>query len=221
MSWSQLLFYRALTMAPVGEAPVTCMGQGVTHNKLMHSKIVRTVAALSVLGILLAGCSSEQSVDSAEMPADSQTSAEMADIAFAQMMILHHEQAIVMSEYALANTDSPQVLELAEEILAAQGPEIEQMTAILDRFKSNMGGHEGHSLAGMLAQEELAQLQSARGPEFDQLFFTTMIAHHKGAINMAQEILASGSDSEVRTLAEQIVVAQQAEIDMMQKMQAN
>ncbi len=207
-------------MAPVGEAPVTCMGQGVTHNKLMHSKIVRTVAALSVLGILLAGCSSEQSVDSAEMPADSQTSAAMADIAFAQMMIPHHQQAIVMSEYALTNTDSPQVLELAEEILAAQGPEIEQMTAILDRFKSNLGDHAGMGM-GMLAVYELAQLQSARGPEFDQLFFTAMIAHHKGAIDMAQEILASGSDPEVRTLAEQIVVAQQADIDMMQKLQAN
>ncbi len=208
-------------MDRVGEAPVTCMGQDVTHNKLMHSKIVRTVAALSVLGILLAGCSSEQSMDSAETPADSQASAAMADIAFAQEMILHHEQAIVMAEYALTNTDTPQVLELAGEILAAQGPEIEQMTAILDRFNSNMGDHAGMAMGGMSGEEELAQLQSARGPEFDQLFFTTMIAHHEGAIDMAEDILASGSDPEVRTLAEQIIVAQQAEIDMMQKLQAN
>ncbi len=208
-------------MDRVGEAPVTCMGQGVTHNKLMHSKIVRTVAALSVLGILLAGCSSEQSMDSAETPADSQASAAMADIAFAQEMILHHEQAIVMAEYALTNTDTPQVLELAGEILAAQGPEIEQMTAILDRFNSNMGDHAGMAMGGMSGEEELAQLQSARGSEFDQLFYTSMIAHHEGAIDMAEVVLASGSDPEVRTLAEQIIVAQQAEIDMMQKLQAN
>ncbi len=197
------------------------MGQSVTHNKLMHSKIVRTVAALSVLGILLAGCSSEQSVDSAETPADSQTTAAMADILFAQEMIPHHQQAIVISEYALTNTDSPQVLELAGEILAAQGPEIEQMTAILDRFKSDLGGHAGMVMEGMLTEEDLTLLQSARGPEFDQLFYTSMIAHHEGAIDMAEVVLASGSDPEVRTLAEQIVVAQQAEIDMMQKLQAN
>ncbi len=152
---------------------------------------------------------------------EAQTSSNMADIAFAQMMIPHHEQAVVMSEYALANTDNPQVLALAQEIIDAQGPEISQMTAILDRFDTDMGGHAGHTMAGMLTEEELTQLQVARGPEFDQLFLTGMIAHHEGAIDMADDVLASGDDSEVRALAETIVAGQQAEIEYMQDLLSN
>jgi uncharacterized protein (DUF305 family) len=166
-------------------------------------------------------------MDTGDMNGDSnssteaQTSSNMADIAFAQMMIPHHEQAVVMSEYALANTDNPQVLALAQEIIDAQGPEISQMTAILDRFDTDMGGHAGHTMAGMLTEEELTQLQVARGPEFDQLFLTGMIAHHEGAIDMADDVLASGDDSEVRALAETIVAGQQAEIEYMQDLLSN
>lgn len=150
-----------------------------------------------------------------------QNSSNMADIAFAQMMIPHHEQAVVMSEYALANTDNPEVLALAQEIIDAQGPEIAQMTAILDRFNMDMGGHAGHTMAGMLTQEELAQLQVARGPEFDQLFLIGMIAHHEGAIDMADDVLVSGADPEVRALAETIVAGQQAEIEYMKELLNN
>ena len=150
------------------------------------------------------------------MDTGDQTSAEMADITFAQMMIPHHEQAVVMSEYALVNTDNPQVLTLAQEIIDAQGPEIEQMNAILNRFGADMGGHGGHTMAGMLTGEELAALQTAQGPEFDQLFLLGMIAHHEGAIDMAKDALASGADPEVRALAEIIIAGQQSEIELMQ-----
>lgn len=190
----------------------------------MKSSSFRTLTALSVSGLVLAGCSSDHSMDAMDMTGDSasssnmQASSNMSDIAFAQMMIPHHEQAVVMSGYALTNTDNPQVLALAQEILDAQGPEIEQMTAILDRFNSDMGGHGGHTMAGMLTDQELDQLQNAKGPEFDQLFLSGMIAHHEGAIDMADDVLASGADVEVRALAEAIVSGQQAEIDYMKEL---
>lgn len=190
----------------------------------MKSSLFRTLTALSVSGLVLAGCSSDHSMDAMDMTGDSasssnmQASSNMSDIAFAQMMIPHHEQAVVMSGYALTNTDNPQVLALAQEILDAQGPEIEQMTAILDRFNSDMGGHGGHTMAGMLTDQELDQLQNAKGPEFDQLFLSGMIAHHEGAIDMADDVLASGADVEVRALAEAIVSGQQAEIDYMKEL---
>lgn len=155
-----------------------------------------------------------------DMPAASAMSGTMADIAFAQMMIPHHEQAIVMSQFALANTDNPEILELAGEISAAQGPEIEQMTAILNRFDADMGGHEGHVMAGMLTDDELAELEAARGPEFDVLFLQAMIAHHEGAVDMAEDVLASGSDPEVRALAEAIIATQQSEIAYMTELLA-
>lgn len=185
--------------------------------------VIRSVALIFVTGIMLAGCSTDHSMDmgdsgnaSSSSMAD-QSSTAMADIAFAQMMIPHHEQAVVMAEFALTNTQNPVILTLAQEIIDAQGPEISQMNAILKRFNADMGGHGGHTMAGMLTDEELATLQGAQGPEFDQLFLTGMIAHHEGAIDMANDVLAAGSDPEIRTLAEAIIAGQQNEISMMQK----
>ncbi len=193
----------------------------------MNTKIARSIASLSVVGIILVGCSSDTSMDMGDvgdtsgMSVNAQDSSSMADIAFAQMMIPHHEQAVVMSQYALTNTENAQVLALAQEILDAQGPEIEQMNAILARFDAGMGGHGGHTMAGMLTEDELTSLQAARGAEFDRLFLAGMIAHHVGAIEMADDVLAAGADPEVRALAETIVAGQQAEIEVMQKLLAN
>jgi uncharacterized protein (DUF305 family) len=83
-----------------------------------------------------------------------------------------------------------------------------------------MGGHDGHTMAGMLTDKELEALQAARGSGFDELFLMGMIAHHEGAIDMANDVLAAGSDPEVRALAETIIVGQQAEIALMQKLLA-
>jgi uncharacterized protein (DUF305 family) len=149
-----------------------------------------------------------------------QSSLEMADIAFAQMMIPHHEQAVVMSGFALTNTDNPQVLALAQEIMDAQGPEIEQMNLILERFGADMGGHGGHTMAGMMTDQELEALQVAQGPEFDNLFLMAMIEHHEGAIEMANDVLTAGSDPEIRALSEAIIAGQQNEISVMQKLLA-
>jgi|694.fasta_scaffold118802_3 uncharacterized protein (DUF305 family) len=184
------------------------------NNEVMGS-LVRCLAAISVLGLLLTGCSSHDSMD-----IGNQSSTEMADIAFAQMMIPHHDQAVVMSEFALTNTDNSEVLALAQEIIDAQGPEIEQMNAILERFDAGMGGHGGHTMAGMLTDEELEALKAAQGSEFDQLYLIGMIAHHEGAIDMANDVLAAGADPEVRALAEAIIAGQQTEIELMQELLA-
>jgi uncharacterized protein (DUF305 family) len=54
-----------------------------------------------------------------------------ADVAFACGMIAHHQGAIDMAEVLLEHGDDPQMRKLAEEIIAAQVAEIEQMTAWL------------------------------------------------------------------------------------------
>jgi uncharacterized protein (DUF305 family) len=145
----------------------------------------------------------------------------MSDVMFAQMMIPHHEQAVEMSQLAPVAGASPEVQELAAEIAAAQGPEIEQMEAMLDRWGvAPMMDHSGHQMAGMVSDEDMDRLRAATGAEFDRLFLELMIAHHEGAIDMTEDPLANGEDPELRTLLEAIVETQTAEIEQMRQMLA-
>lgn len=136
------------------------------------------------------------------------------ELMFAQMMIPHHEQAVTMSELALENTTNPDVLALATAIRDAQGPEITQMQSWLD--DSNYSGtHAGHmDMGGMLSDKEIAELAIAKSAEFDRIFLEGMIAHHEGAIQMA-EMIKDSTNSEVKKLFNNIVSSQSAEIEAM------
>jgi uncharacterized protein (DUF305 family) len=159
-----------------------------------------------ILAALLSGCATGDS---------SKTSFSADDQMFAAMMIPHHEQAIQMSELALLNSTDPEILALANEIKAAQGPEIEQMKSW---GSSMMGSHAGHMMdEGMLTDDEIEQLKSARGAEFNRLFLEGMIKHHQGAIQMAEMIIDSAND-EASQLGKNIVESQSAEIERMRQL---
>ncbi|GLZ56039.1 DUF305 domain-containing protein [Actinomycetospora sp. NBRC 106378] len=144
-----------------------------------------------------------------------------ADVAFAQGMIPHHQQAVAMSRLADTRAASPQVTALAARIEDEQGPEIEQMTAMLTAWGAPAGQPMGMTgMPGMMGPQEMADLVAASGPAFDRAFLTMMIAHHAGAVEMAQTELAQGTNPQARTLARSIIVAQRAEIDEMQRLLA-
>ena len=151
-------------------------------------------------------------------PAETTAAADFTgtDLVFAEMMIPHHEQAIEMSELALKLSQDPEVLALAQEILDAQAPEIEQMKTW---GNLNLEAHAGHTMMGMLTPAQMSALAAATGSAFDRLFLEGMIVHHEGAIQMAQMVIQS-PNAEARKLGEQIVVSQAAEIKLMQKMLA-
>ena len=133
------------------------------------------------------------------------------DIMFAQMMIPHHQQAIDMSSLAVSRALSPEVKALASKISAEQGPEIEQMRSWLKA--ANAATEMGHqmSMDGMLSDAELERLTNASGEEFDQLFILGMIAHHEGAIEMAQMVVDS-KNPEARELGTTVIKIQTLEI---------
>ena len=161
-----------------------------------------------ITALLLSGCA-------ASTQSNSEYSS--ADIAFAEMMIPHHEQAIEMSEIALLNTTNPEVLQLAQEIKDAQSPEIELMMSWTGVKTST---HAGHMMDGMLSQSELSDLREAKEKEFDRLFLEGMIKHHEGAIEMAQDVAAS-KNKDVADLSASIISAQELEIAKMKDLLLN
>lgn len=184
-----------------------------------RSRLVRTAAALGVVGGLIAGCSSAAEVD---VTGTDEAAANEADVAFAQGMIPHHAQALEMARLVPERSSNSEVIELAEHIEAAQDPEIQLMSGWLEEWGAEVPdaaaaadhGSMDHG-SGMMTAEQLAELAGADGDEFNRLFLELMIQHHEGAIAMSEEVLASGADAGVRELAQQIIVAQQAEIDHM------
>ena len=180
---------------------------------------------LFIAGLLsLAACSgeshnmSDMSTDSIGTNAtSSESSFNDADVMFAQMMIPHHEQAIELADMALDPTlmAGEQVKTLASQIKSAQDPEIDLMTQWLtDWEKPLMDTSEEHdmSMDGMLSVDEIAALGELTGAEFDQAWATAMIAHHKGAIKMAETVKDDGQSTLVQDLANLIMQAQQSEI---------
>lgn len=142
-----------------------------------------------------------------------------ADVVFAQGMIPHHEQAVEMAEIALdpAIGASPAVIDIATRIKGAQDPEIKLMTGWLTAWGTStvMDTSDGHSMSqmeGMMTMEQMDGLNQAKGPQFDKMWATMMIDHHRGAVSMAKAVQTAGSNVDVRTLAGAIISAQEAEI---------
>ena len=136
------------------------------------------------------------------------------ELMFASMMIPHHSQAVTMSELALNNSTNEDIRALATAIRDAQAPEIAQMQSWLDESDYS-GTHAGHmDMGGMLSDEELAELTSAKGSTFDRLFLEGMIAHHEGALDMIS-MIKNSSNAEVKKLYSNILTSQSAEIEAM------
>ena len=141
------------------------------------------------------------------------------DVMFAQMMIPHHQQAIVMAKQAATKASSPQVKKLAEQIEQAQGPEIQMMTGWLQTWgASKPSDGDMHMGDGMMSEQDMKKLDKLSGKPFDRAFLQMMIKHHQGAITMAKTEQAQGSSTDAKALADRIVTSQSAEITTMRKL---
>ncbi|SCX29760.1 Uncharacterized conserved protein, DUF305 family [Mycolicibacterium fluoranthenivorans] len=211
-----------------------CQAGGVKKTLMMTAALVAAAVTLGACGTSTtsAGPSASTATTTTTQPA---TSAEHnhADEMFAQMMIPHHQQAIEMSDMVLGKQGvDPKVIALATQIKAAQGPEIQQMQGWLTQWgatamspSSGMPGMPGMSGMpgmpgmqtgqGMMSEQDMAALQNAQGVAASKLFLTQMIAHHQGAITMAETEIKTGQSPAAVALANSIKTSQQREIDTM------
>ena len=121
-----------------------------------------------------------------------------ADVDFLQGMIIHHMQAILMSEMADTRTNNETILDLAKRIDASQKDEINFMESWLkdrDEFQKNTNHthqdhhmHKNMKMAGMASPKQLEDLDNSDSTDFDRLFLQLMINHHDGALEMVEEL---------------------------------
>ena len=191
--------------------------------------IAFTLSIFAAAGVLAACGSSEEAVPPTPMPMMSSVApspsvdTQALDIMFAQMMIPHHTQAIEMSDMALSQASSNEVKTLADQIKSEQAPEIAVMRGLLAHWgASEEANAAGHSMStGMMTADDMSALSATTGPDFDRLWLQMMVSHHKGAISMANDVLATTTDPEVKKLAQSIIDAQTKEIASIEVLQAN
>jgi uncharacterized protein (DUF305 family) len=159
-----------------------------------------------------------------------------ADVEFMQGMIPHHAQAVLIAGWATSHGARADIRVLCERMVIAQRDEIEFMrTWLRDRseqvpdanathHRMKMNGVEHDMLMpGMLSPEQLAELDKARGTDWDRLFLTFMIKHHEGALAMVDTLFKSHGalqDDDVYKMASDMHADQEIEIERMHKMLA-
>jgi uncharacterized protein (DUF305 family) len=156
-----------------------------------------------------------------------------ADVDFMQGMIMHHNQAVEMTELLKTRTKDPVIMEIGKKIDVSQSDEMRWMKQWLsDRgfpiSADPMGGMDMKgmdtgmpTMPGMLTLAQMDALRKAGGPEFDHLFLTGMIQHHTGALQMVKDLFANpgaGQDPQLFDFASDVDNTQQAEIDIMYHM---
>lgn len=191
--------------------------------------------AVAVLGACSGATGSPMLTPAAQAKADSGRPAySSADVRFISGMIGHHAQAVQMAGWAPSHGASPAVRALCERIVVAQRDEIGFMQRWLRERHEPVppADPRGHIMPGvdhpmlmpgMLTPEQMAQLDTARGVEFDRLFLTYMIQHHQGAITMVEQLMGSygaAQDDAVFKFASDVNADQTTEIDRMSLMLA-
>ena len=205
------------------------------------ARLTGLTGALLAGALALAGCSgnasheemsgmTDSSSASASASASDDPTAQFndADVAFAQGMLPHHQQAVEMAQLAPDRAADPRVADLAARIEAAQAPEIETLSGWLEAWGTEAGssGGRGHGgmdhgdTGGMMSDEDMAALAYVSGAEFDRVFLTMMVEHHRGATAMAGAEVADGQSPDALAMAEDIRDMQNAEIAEMEQLLA-
>jgi uncharacterized protein (DUF305 family) len=139
-----------------------------------------------------------------------------SDERFIDAMVPHHQGAIAMAEVALNNAEHEEIIELSRNIISSQQAEIEELKAIkkeefgTSNVPMEMSQEQMRRMGMMMDPQEIANKEP-----FDKAFIDAMIPHHQSAIEMAQVALENSNNPKIRELAENIVSAQQEEIEQM------
>jgi uncharacterized protein (DUF305 family) len=149
------------------------------------------------------------------------------DLRFVDAMTPHHQGAVEMAQEVLSKSQRPEMKKLAEDIIAAQNREIEQMKQWRQAWypkaaSTPMAWHApmNHMMAMSSEQMQAMMMKGDLGAaddEFDLRFINAMMPHHEGALVMAQDALSKSKRPEIKKLAQEIVTSQQKEIDQMKQ----
>lgn len=139
------------------------------------------------------------------------------DLQFIDTMTEHHKSAIAMAKMAVEKTQNAELKAFAQKIISDQEKENTQMKAWREKWFAGKPAAMNMEMSGMMgSMPDMKKLETVGGKEFDLAFLDAMIPHHSGAVEMATDALAKAERPEIKTLANQIIKAQEEEIKKIQ-----
>ena len=205
------------------------------RRRAKQQRRARVAASIFLLGLLGAGCGGERgepgerSGVATERTAPDGAIFNDADVAFVRATVAHHQQTVEIAELASVpgNEASDWLLPLAERIKASRSTDIERLQKLLGAWGEGAASPAtteertaGARVAdptdvpgaeGMMSADEMIELTTTTGGDFDRLWLSMMLRHHEGAIEMAQRLLSEGRNGELQSIAATISTAHRAE----------
>ena len=204
----------------------------------------RTMSALTItlaIGLGLSACGSDDGTDDGTDTQVSATEHNDADVDFASDMIQHHAQALSMVDLTIDRDLDPEVQQLAEDIRAAQGPEVETLSDWLADWGEDVpetmrdhvnAGHDSDDgsgdmegmeesdadMPGMMSADDLQALEDAPDADFQTMWLDMMIEHHEGAVEMSETEVEDGQYKPAVDLADSIISSQTEQVGTMQRL---
>lgn len=156
-------------------------------------------------------------MDHSQMKSDPNAASQPYDLQFIDSMTAHHREAVSMAKLVDGRTQNADVKKFAGQIIADQEKEIGQMKAWRDQWFSGKPAAVNMDLPGMAdsMKMDMVKLSNSKDKDFDLAFIEMMTSHHAGAVSMAKDAQTKAERPEIKTLANQIIKAQETEIKMM------
>jgi uncharacterized protein (DUF305 family) len=214
---NKLLTTALLTVVAIGAACNQTVSNGnsaMNHNGMNHNMTNSNSMNMSGMDH---STMDHNSMNHFEMKSDANATSAPYDLQFIDTMIHHHQGAVDMAKMIDGKTQNAELVKFGKQIVADQEKEISQMKEWREKWFKGVPRAMNMEMPGMAdsMKMDMSKLSSAKDKAFDLMFVEMMIPHHDGAVSMAKEALTKSEKPEIKTLANQIIKAQEAEIKMM------
>ncbi len=223
---NKLLTFALLTVAAIGAAcnqTATNGNSAMNHNAMMNSNsmnmngINHNSMNMNGMDHNSMAMNSNMPMDHSAMKSDANAATAPYDLQFIDTMTHHHQGAVDMAKMIDGKTQNADLIKFGKQIVADQEKEIAQMKDWREKWFAGKPRAMNMEMPGMAdsMKMDMSKLSAAKDKDFDVQFIEMMTPHHEGAITMSKEALTKAEHPEIKTLANQIIKAQEAEIKMM------
>lgn len=214
-----------LALAVLGAACSQTANNGnatANHGGMNHNSAARGNSTMNHNAMPTNAASHDMSqMQHGEVKSDAGAASQPYDLQFIDTMTHHHEGAVQMSKMILGKTQNEELERFAQKIIDDQQKEIAQMKEWREKWFAGKAPAKNMEMPGMMdsmkmmSGDHMKMMESMTGKDFDLHFLDMMTPHHEGAVTMAKDALQKAEHAEIKTLANNIIKAQDAEIKKM------